>query len=130
VTIPDSFLALDYMLDRFVWIVEGLVVYPERMLKNLDTSHGLFFSHRLLLALVEAGLDRREAYRLVQRNAMRAWDEERDFGELVRGEAEISSLLDAVALDAVFDLQSTVQHVDAVFERLRVLTSREGVVHV
>src|SRR5207253_9317558 len=79
IVIPDSFLALDYMLDRFAWIVEGLVVYPERMLRNLEASHGLVFSHRLLLALVEAGLDRREAYGLVQRNAMRPRGGERGF---------------------------------------------------
>jgi adenylosuccinate lyase len=130
ITIPDSFLALDYMLDRFVWIVEGLVVYPERMIRNLESSHGLFFSHRLLLALVEAGLDRGEAYRLVQRNAMRAWDEDRDFEELVRADPDLASRLDASALTSVFDLPSTVQHVDAVFERLRTLTARDAVAHV
>src|SRR5947209_7738985 len=81
VVIPDAFLAVDYALDRFTWIVDGLVVHPERMERNLWASHGLFFSHRLLLALIEGGLVRAEAYRLVQRNAMRAWDEERDFGE-------------------------------------------------
>src|SRR5581483_1874720 len=86
VAIPDSFLALDYMLVRFAWIVDGLVIHPARMLRNLESSHGLVFSHRVLLALVEAGVDRREAYRLVQRNAMRAWDEERDFAALVRGD--------------------------------------------
>ena len=86
VVIPDAFLALDYMLDKFTWIVDGLVVYPDRMERNLWASHGLFFSHRLLLALVESGLERDEAYKLVQRNAMRAWDEERDFPELVRGD--------------------------------------------
>ena len=96
---PDAFLALDYMLDRFTWIVEGLVVYPERMERNLWASHGLFFSHRLLLALVEAGVERADAYRLVQRNAMRAWDEERDFGELVRADPEITARLDAQTLD-------------------------------
>ena len=89
--IPDAFLALDYMLDRFAWIVDGLVVYPERMERNLWASHGLFFSHRLLLALVESGLERGDAYRLVQRNAMRAWDEERDFRELVRADAAITA---------------------------------------
>ncbi len=129
VVIPDSFLALDYMLDRFHWLVSGLVVYPERMLANLSASHGLVFSHRLLLALVESGLERDEAYRLVQRHAMRAWDEERDFGELVRGDAEIVSRLDADRLAAVFDLQSTVRHVDVAFERLRPLVAR-GAVHV
>src|SRR5579862_8712790 len=129
IVIPDSFLALDYMLDRFAWIVEGLVVYQQRMLRNLDASHGLVFSHRLLLALVEAGLDRRDAYRLVQRNAMRAWDEGQDFAELVGGDAEIAARLDAAALAGVFDLQTAVQHVDAVFERLRDLVSRKEVVH-
>jgi adenylosuccinate lyase len=82
------------------------------------------------LALVESGLDRGEAYRLVQRNAMRAWDEERNFGKLVRADVEISSRLDDAALSAIFDLQSAVQHVDAVFERLRPLAAREAVVHV
>ncbi|MDP9285369.1 MAG: adenylosuccinate lyase, partial [Actinomycetota bacterium] len=77
IVVPDAFLALDYMLDRFAWIIDGLVVYPERMERNLWSSHGLFFSHRLLLALIEGGLERGDAYRLVQRNAMRAWDEER-----------------------------------------------------
>src|SRR3989442_6158156 len=121
VAIPDAFLALDYILDRFVWIVEGLLVHPERMLRNLESSHGLVFSHRLLLALVEAGLDRGTAYRLVQRHAMRAWDEERDFRELVRADAEISARLDEHALDRVFDLEATVARVDIVFERLRSL---------
>jgi adenylosuccinate lyase len=130
VVVPDSFLALDYMLDRFAWIVEGLVVYPERMLRNLESSHGLVFSHRLLLALVESGLDRDEAYRLVQRNAMQSWDEERDFRELVEADVEISSRLDEAALGSVFDLQASVQQVSLVFERLRSLASREVGVHV
>src|SRR2546421_7980159 len=83
VALPDAFLALDYMLDRFAWIVEGLVVYPERMRRNLDASHGLVFSHRLLLALVESGLARDAAYRLVQGHAMQAWEDETDFRDLV-----------------------------------------------
>jgi adenylosuccinate lyase len=130
VAIPDAFLALDYMLDRFAWIVDGLVVYPERMRRNLDASHGLFFSHRLLLALVEAGLPRDEAYRIVQAGAMRAWDEERDFRELVLADPEVTSRLDRAALDEVFDLAATVRHVDTVFERLRSLIGREEPIHV
>jgi adenylosuccinate lyase len=127
VVIPDAFLALDYMLDRFIWIVDGLVVNPDRMLRNLDASHGLVFSHRLLLALVESGLPRGEAYRLVQRSAMTAWDEERDFRGLVAADPEISGRLDEQALESVFDLAATVQHVDAVFDRLAVLTRKEPV---
>jgi adenylosuccinate lyase len=129
VTLPDAFLALDYMLDRFVWIVEGLVVYPERMRRNLEASHNLFFSHRLLLALVEAGLPRDQAYRLVQGSAMRAWDEERDFIELVRADPEVAQHLDAAALDEVFDLAATVRHVDTVFERLHALVGKGEPVH-
>jgi adenylosuccinate lyase len=127
VVVPDAFLALDYMLDRFIWIVEGLVVYPERMLANLDASHGLVFSHRLLLALVESGLPRDEAYRLVQAAAMEAWDSGGDFRALVTADPEISSRLDDAALADVFDLEATVQHVDAVFERLHALTRKEPV---
>jgi adenylosuccinate lyase len=130
IVIPDAFLVLDYMLDRFVWIVEGLVIYPERMRRNLDASHNLFFSHRLLLALVEAGLPRDQAYRLVQEHAMRAWDEERDFIELVRGDTTIADHLDASALDEVFDLAATVRHVDTVFERLQALVGEKEPVHV
>jgi adenylosuccinate lyase len=126
VVIPDSFLALDYMLDRFTWIVEGLVVHPERMLRNLESSHGLVFSHRLLLALIEAGLPRDDAYRLVQGHAMRAWEQEADFAGLVRGDPEISGRVD---LDAVFDLAATVRHVDTVFDRLNALVQKEEPVH-
>jgi adenylosuccinate lyase len=130
VAIPDAFLALDYMLDRFTWIVDDLVVYPERMERNLWSSHGLFFSHRLLLALIESGLERADAYRLVQGNAMRAWDEERDFAELVRADPAIVEHLDEAALTAVFDLHATIAHLDHAFDRLRRLAPKEEAVHV
>src|ERR671934_1868550 len=110
VVIPDTFLALDYMLDRFCWIVEGLVVYRERMRRNLDAGHGLVFSHRLLLALVEAGLARDEAYRLVQRHAMEAWEDGRDFRELVGADEEIAERLGPERLAAVFDLEASIRH--------------------
>jgi adenylosuccinate lyase len=126
VVIPDSFLALDYMLDRFTWIVEGLVVHPDRMRRNLESSHGLVFSHRLLLALVDAGLARDEAYRLVQAHAMLAWEEERDFSELVRADPELAGRVD---LDSVFDLDATLRHVDTVFDRLQALVAKEEAVH-
>ena len=126
VVLPDSFLALDYMLDRFAWMIEGLVIYPRRMRRNLESSHGLVFSHRLLLALVDAGLARDDAYRLVQRHAMRAWEEETDFTELARNDSEISGRVD---LDSVFDLAATVRHVDTVFDRLHALAQKEEPVH-
>jgi adenylosuccinate lyase len=126
VVLPDSFLALDYMLDRFVWLVEGLVVLPERMRRNLDAGHGLFFSQRLLLALVDSGLARNDAYRLVQRHALRAHEEEQDFHELVRRDDEIASRVD---LDSIFDLSWYTRHVDTVFERLGALAGKEEPVH-
>jgi adenylosuccinate lyase len=118
VVIPDAFLALDYMLDRFAWLVEGLVVRPERMRRNLETSHFLFFSQRVLNALVESGLARDDSYRLVQRAAMRAWEEELDFRELCRTDDEIASRVD---LDSTFDIGAYTRHVDTVFARLEAL---------
>ena len=126
IVIPDSFLALDYMLDRFAWLVEGLVVRPERMRRNLEAGHGLFFSQRLLLVLVESGLARDEAYRLVQRHALRAHEEEQDFRELVRADEEIAGRVD---LDAIFNLAWYTRHVDAVFERLGALAGKEEPIH-
>jgi adenylosuccinate lyase len=127
VVLPDAFLALDYMLDRFAWLVERLVVLPERMRANLEASRGLFFSQRVLLALVEAGLARDEAYRLVQEHALRAWDEELDFGALVEADERIAGRID---LASVFDLDAYTRHVDAVFERLHALTRPQEAVRV
>jgi adenylosuccinate lyase len=121
VVLPDAFLAVDYMLDRFASLVQGLVVFPERMRENLEASGGLFFSQRLLLALVESGLARDDAYRLVQRHALRAWDERLDFRELVRGDAEVAARVD---VDTVFDLAVYTRHVDVVFDRLRAVSGR------
>jgi adenylosuccinate lyase len=126
IVVPDAFLGLDYMLDRFAWLVEGLVVDAERMRANLDSSHRLVFSQRVLSALVASGLARDEAYRLVQRHAMRAWDEGVDFRELVDADPEIGPRLDAT----VFDLADALKHVDVLFERLGALTTRrEEAVH-
>jgi adenylosuccinate lyase len=126
VVLPDAFLALDYMLDRFAWLVEGLIVDAERMSSNLEASHGLVFSQRVLTALVSGGLVRDEAYRLVQRHAMRAWEEGLDFRELVESDPEIAPRLDP----SVFDLDEAVKHVDVLFERLAALTiRREEAVH-
>jgi adenylosuccinate lyase len=127
VVVPDAFLALDYMLERFTWLVEGLVVLPERMRANLDASHGLFFSQRVLLALVEGGLARDEAYRLVQEHALRAWDEGLDFRALVEGDARIAGRID---LTDAFDLDAYTRHLDAVFERLHSLNRQEEAAHV
>jgi adenylosuccinate lyase len=127
VVIPDAFLALDYMLDRFAWLVEGLVVLPERMRANLEAGQGLFFSQRVLLALVESGLQRDDAYKLVQEHALRAWDEGLDFRVLVEGDARVAGRID---VPEVFDLAPYTRHVDTIFERLHALTRDPEAVHV
>jgi adenylosuccinate lyase len=125
VALPDAFFTVDYMLDRFTWLVQGLVVRPERMRANLEATGGLFFSQRLLLALVKSGLERDAAYRAVQRHAMRAWDEGLDFRSLVRADAEIARVVD---LDEVFSVDSFTRHSDVVFVRLHGLVAeREAV---
>jgi len=125
VVLPDAFLALDYMLDRFAWLMDGLVVDADRMRRNLDASHGLVFSQRVLLALVESGLARDDAYRLVQRSALRAWDEERDFREFLAADEDVAERLGPDGLAAAFDLDDALRHVDTLFERLRALTTQE-----
>jgi adenylosuccinate lyase len=125
VALPDAFLAVDYMLDRFAWLVEGLVVRPERMRANLEATGGLFFSQRLLLALVDSGLERDGAYRAVQRHAMRAWDEGLDFRDLVRADAEVAGRVD---LDDVFALSAYTRYSDVVFARLRGLAAERETV--
>ena len=127
IVLPDSFLAVDYALDRFAWLMQGLVVRRELMRANVDSSHGLYASQRLLLALVESGLARDAAYRRVQRHAMRAWDEELDFQTLVRGDDDLAGRVD---LERVFGLDAYLAHVDTVFERLRALrTTRTAGAH-
>ncbi len=130
VVVPDAFLALDYMLDRFTWLVDGLVVDPERMRRNLDASHGLVFSPRVLTALVESGLERDEAYRLVQGHALRAWEEEIDFRSLIESDPAITDRLGREQIEAIFDLDTLLSHVDVIFERLAALSPRSEVAHV
>jgi len=125
VALPDAFLVVDYMLDRFAWLVGGLVVRPERMRANLEVTGGLFFSQRLLLALIDSGIDRDGAYRAVQRHAMRAWDEGLDFRDLVRADTEIAGRVD---LDDAFDLGAFTRHTHVAFARLRGLVAAQEVV--
>ena len=95
-------------------MLAGLVIFPERMIKNLDASHGLVFSQPVLLALVSGGKTRDEAYRIVQRTAMHAWDEGVDFRSLLEADPDI----DPAVLDDAFDLQRSLQHIGVVFEQL------------
>ena len=93
IIIPDSCLALDYILSIFTRIIEGLRVFPERMYANIESSMGLVFSQRALLELVDKGLSREEAYRIVQSNAARCWEEGRDFRDLLRSDATVAAYL-------------------------------------
>lgn len=118
IILPDACLALDYALDLFTQIMGGLVVYPDRMRENLDRSYGLVFSQRVLLALIESGMGRETAYRIVQEQAMRAWRERRPFLELLREDPRVTERLDEERLRALFDHAYYLRHVDATFERL------------
>jgi adenylosuccinate lyase len=128
IVLPDVFLALDYMLDRLAWLVDGLVVDAARMRSNLEASRGLVFSQRLLLALVDAGLSRGEAYRFVQRAALRVADEGGELHDVASADAEISSRLGEEALASAFDLDDALRHVDTIVDRLAALDRREEAV--
>jgi adenylosuccinate lyase len=116
VVLPDSSQLAHYVMRRLQRLLAGLVVFPERMVANLDTSHGLVFSQPVLLALVSAGKSRDDAYRIVQRNAMRAWDEGRDFRSLLETDAEVEPVRSV--LDDAFDLQRSLRHIGEVFDQL------------
>ena len=121
VIFPDAFLALDYMLARTRTLVEGLVVHAGRMAEIVASSHGLVYSQRILLGLVERGLTREQAYALVQRNAMRAWDEGRPLRELLGADAEVAAVIGSADLDALFDPAWYTRHVDALMARVEAL---------
>jgi adenylosuccinate lyase len=118
IVLADSAQLAYYMLVRFQGIVEGMHVDADRMRANLESSHGLVFSQPVLLALVEAGRSRDDAYRIVQRNAARAWEERLPFLELLRGDDEVADALPAERLEACFDLASALEHANRVFEAL------------
>jgi adenylosuccinate lyase len=118
VTLPDSTILLDYMTNLEIRVVGGMRVYPERMRENLELTHGAIFSQTVLNALVEAGLDRDHAYRIVQTAAQTAWDERRPFRSLLEQDPEVTSRLDAAKLGELFDYTRFLRNVPEVFERL------------
>ena len=120
---PDATGLLAYMLHIFTSVMEGLVVYPERMRANLERTQGLVFSQKVLLALVEAGMTREAAYAIVQRHSMAAWEHQTPFRGLLDADAEVTSRLDAARLDAIFDYAPYTKHVDASFRRIGLLPS-------
>jgi adenylosuccinate lyase len=118
VILPDSTILTDYLLAKTTDLIDRLVVYPERMERNLDTGGGLIFSGQLLLDLAAKGVLREQAYRWVQRNAMRAWEENGDFRALVEKDPDISSVLSAAEIASAFTLKQQLRHVDLIFERV------------
>ena len=118
VILPDSFIALDHMLHRFTRIVSGMVVYPERMRENMERSHGVVFSGTVLLELAQRGVSREQSYEWVQRNAMRAFHEQRDFKELLLADPDVGRVMNRAEIEHAFDLNAQLRHVDHVFERV------------
>ncbi len=115
---PDATITLDFALARMTGVVEKLVVYPERMQRNLDATHGLVHSQRVLLALTQAGVSREDSYRLVQRNAMRAWNGEGNLLDLLKADADVTKALSNDKLEAMFDLGYHLKAVDTIFRRV------------
>jgi adenylosuccinate lyase len=118
VILPDSFIVLDHMLRRFTRIVNGMIVYAERMRENLDRSHGVVFSGTVLLELAQRGVPRELAYEWVQRNAMRAFHERRDFKTLLLDDADVTGVLGRDDIERAFDLNAQLRHVDHIFDRV------------
>jgi len=127
VVLADSFIALDYMLAKMQWIIDGLVLYPANMLANLERTRGLIYSSKVLLALIGAGITREEAYAIVQRNALIVWEDIQQaraglsFRERLKADEEAAELIDAAALDALFDPWSFLGSIDVLFGRLQEL---------
>jgi adenylosuccinate lyase len=118
VVLPDSSIALDYILHKATSLIDGLVVYPERMLKNLQLTRGLIFSGQLLLALTQKGVSRETAYEWVQRNAMRVWETDESFQDLLAQDTDITAQLSPAELAGVFKIETYLRNVDAIFARV------------
>ena len=118
IILPDSCLALDYMLSLLTPVIKELKVYPENMRRNLELTQGLIFSQRVLLALIGKGLNREEAYEMVQRNAMEAWQQKKSFLSLLEADNRVTAHLTRSELESLFDYNYYLKHVDSIFERL------------
>jgi adenylosuccinate lyase len=124
IILPDACLAMDYILALFTSVMRRLQVYPHRMKKNLELTRGLVFSQRVMLALIDKGLGRQEAYEIVQRNAMKAWKGNRNFLTLLKADSEVGAALPQDELAGLFDYRLHLQHVDEVFRRLGLTKSQ------
>ena len=118
VIIPDSTTLMDYMLNKMIYLLENLLIYPDNMLKNLHKTGGLIFSQEVLLALVKKGATREDAYAMVQRNAMQVWDEQKDFKKLLKDDQEIIALLNEDEIDNLFNLKKVMININKIYKRL------------
>ena len=118
IILPDSTILIDYLLHKTTTLIDTLLVYPERMLQNLESTGGLIFSGQLLLDLAEAGMSREEAYRLVQKHAMAAWKNGTNFREAIRNDSEIRSKLSGEQIERAFNLERQLGNVDGIFARV------------
>jgi adenylosuccinate lyase len=118
VIIPDSTILVDYMLVRLAGILRGIQVYPERMMENINKSYGLYNSQRVLLRLIEKGMSREGAYRLVQGTAMQSWSQRKDFKELLKDDKEVKKFLSGAEIEKLFDLSYYLKNVDYIFKRV------------
>jgi adenylosuccinate lyase len=124
VILPDSCLVLDYALAIFTSVMKGLTVFPQKMKKDMDITRGLIFSQRVMLALIDKGLSRQEAYKMVQRNAMKSWKGGKKFLGLLKADAEVTAVLPADELEPLFDEQYYLRYVDVIFTRLGLTESQ------
>ena len=127
IILPDSCLALDYILSLFTGIIRDLRVFPDRMRANVESSRGLVFSQRVLLAMVDKGVSREEAYKVVQGNAIRSWDTGQDFRELLKADPEALAYLSVPGMEELFDYSYYTRYVDAAFQRLGLLPTKAAV---
>ncbi len=118
VIFPDACLVLDYALSIFTSVIKGMTVFPQRMRQNMDLTRGLLFSQRVLLALIDKGLSRQAAYKLVQRNAMTTWAGDQQFIDLLKADTEVAVALSPAELESLFDYKYYTRHVDDIFKRL------------
>ncbi len=118
IILPDSCLVLDYVLNIFIYVMKGLQVYPERMKENIELTKGLVFSQRVMLALIDKGLSREQAYKMVQRNAMRSWKVRESFLGLLQNDPDVAKTLSNSEIESIFDYGYFLRHVDETFQRV------------
>ena len=120
IILPDSCLALDYIIDISKYVISGLKVFPENMLRNLKLTKGVVFSQRVLLALLDAGMSREDGYEIIQRNSHKSWDNQEEFRDNIENDMSVTNILTADDLDELFDYNYYLKYVDGIFERINI----------